>query len=522
MSLRVLVSMAAVLTLSASAPATAQAGTPARPVNSVAQAGRAIYEGTVPAFAERVRNARDAAVRLPAQQAACASCHRPSGLGSFEGGLAVPPIAGWSLFNPFDPATTHRYAWTSTLQVRPAYTAATLRTALASGRTPDGRMLSPVMPRYDFTAAEADALAAYLSELGGTLAPGVTEDTVTFATVTTPEASAGRVGELLETLERFVQSKNANTRGESSRRAAALRNEQSMYRTHRTWQLRHWGLQGPAHTWGAQLEAFYAREPVFAVLSGVGEQTWAPVHEFCSAQRVPCLLPTVSLPPEDEDFYSVYLSRGVRGQAAAAAQRIAEQQRDAAPVLVLAGDSASEVEQARAIAGALAAHGVRAQSATRWRDGATLVSALDPGRVLKLRDSTGHAAAAYLLAGMEQPRDAEAAHQIGPAWWVSEQLPGIRADAQLQRARAWLRSQGLNADSVVARNALLAATVAVESLMHADQMFSREYCIEKLEHTLENMPALTAYPRLALGPRQRFAAKQVMLIPVAQPGPGVQ
>ncbi len=60
---------------------------------------------------------------------------------------------------------------------------------------------------------------------------------------------------------------------------------------------------------------------------------------------------------------------------------------------------------------------------------------------------------------------------------------------------------------MIARNALLAATVAVESLMHVDDNFSREYCLEKLEHNLENMPALTAYPRLAIGPQQRFGAE---------------
>ncbi|MFO1267019.1 MAG: hypothetical protein U1F67_09765 [Rubrivivax sp.] len=48
--------------------------------------------------------------------------------------------------------------------------------------------------------------------------------------------------------------------------------------------------------------------------------------------------------------------------------------------------------------------------------------------------------------------------------------------------------------------------------MHVDERFSREYCLEKLEHNLENMPPMTAYPRLSLGPGQRLAAKNVWLV----------
>lgn len=61
-------------------------------------------------------------------------------------------------------------------------------------------------------------------------------------------------------------------------------------------------------------------------------------------------------------------------------------------------------------------------------------------------------------------------------------------------------------------NALLAATIAVEMLMHVDDKFTREYCIEKLEHNLENMPPMTAYPRLAIGPGQRFATRRYTFV----------
>ncbi len=55
------------------------------------------------------------------------------------------------------------------------------------------------------------------------------------------------------------------------------------------------------------------KEPVLAVISGLGGKNWAPVHAFCEQEAVPCLFPNVEAPPADadRDFYSVYFSQGV-------------------------------------------------------------------------------------------------------------------------------------------------------------------------------------------------------------------
>lgn len=487
------------------------------PAAAQAELGRAIYDGTMAGFEGRVHNARDASLRLPAASAACVSCHRPSGLGSFEGGVAVPPIAGDLLFNAFDGATTHRYAWTSTLRLRPAYNDASLREVLRSGLTPDGLSISAAMPRYDLTDSEAAALAAHLRGLNTAVAPGVDEQTVRFATITTPDVAPAQVNELLATLNRFVLQKNANTRGETARRGSALRNEQTMYRRHRRWELSHWALLGEPHTWARQLEALYAREPVFAVLSGVGHQTWQPVHDFCRAQRLPCLLPTLALPPQVEDFYSVYFSRGVVGQAQAAAEALSRLAPRPDGVQVLGGASAAERAQAGAIADVLIQGGLNVRVVTTWHRGAPLVSALAPAEIEKRRSGPAGDSVVFVLAGTRPAQSDTALPALSSnAQWVTDQLHGPPAERQLVRARAWLHANALRfSDDTIARHALLAGSVAVESLVHVDDKFSRDYCIEKLEHNLENMPALTAYPRLAIGPRQRFAAKTVMLVPMA-------
>jgi hypothetical protein len=85
--------------------------------------------------------------------------------------------------------------------------------------------------------------------------------------------------------------------------------------------LSRWILKGPADTWRAQLEAYYQAEPVFALLGGISEGDWEPVHRFCEDHRLPNLFPVVDYPVlSDTDWYTLYLSRGVRQEGEAAAR----------------------------------------------------------------------------------------------------------------------------------------------------------------------------------------------------------
>src|SRR6185503_5301206 len=111
-------------------------------------------------------------VTLPPSGAACVSCHRRSGLGTSEGAVRSLPVTASALFQA-----------TTTGLPRPAYDAATLRRAISEGIASDGRSLSAVMPRYRLSDADADALWAYLHELGVGTPPGVSPDEIELATV---------------------------------------------------------------------------------------------------------------------------------------------------------------------------------------------------------------------------------------------------------------------------------------------------------------------------------------------------
>ena len=95
-----------------------------------AQRGRALYEGRLPLTVT--------AAGGTTPRHACAACHRPSGMGTFEGGMAVPPVTGPTLFKPFDQDTARFFAASARFRVRPAYDEATLGRLLRTGITPDG------------------------------------------------------------------------------------------------------------------------------------------------------------------------------------------------------------------------------------------------------------------------------------------------------------------------------------------------------------------------------------------------
>ena len=474
-------------------------------------AGRALYEGH---WSGDARVTSSAGRSLSAAAGACVSCHRPSGLGSFEGGVVVPPIAGSFLTEAYDPATSDRFPWPAAYRKRPAYTAASFARLLAEGIAPDGYRVSSLMPRVRMSDDEASGLYAYLAGLSSQTAPGVTDTTVVFATITTPEVPEAERAQLLRVLETFFAEKNALTRAEPQRRAQAIRTQYVMYRRYRTWRLVHWALTGPPSTWRAQLQAHYAREPVFAVLSGIGYDTWAPIHEFCEDAKLPCLLPSAAMPPAQEGFYSVYFSRGLGAEAAAVAQYRRETG-DALPLQVWTADDALGRRQAYVMRAALhdgaaappasAAPAYAVVAAGSWDQ----IAARDRAAQ---REGGRRPERLYVLAsGLADPTPAAMPEALrGRVIVIGGEDLGTSGQQRLARAQAWLSSRHLaHGHERIGAQALFVATLAVESLLHVDERFSREYCVEKIEHNLENMPPLTAFPRLSIGPGQRFAAKLV-------------
>jgi len=259
----------------------------------------------------------------------CVSCHLHSGLGSIEGEVVTPPTNGRILYQPrepFIPGFEHvpSYAnYAKYLPVRPAYTDESLGALIATGIDPNGRSVLHVMPRYDIDEPDMGILIAYLKTLSVSPSPGVTDEMIHFATVIVDGTDPLAVKSMLLPLQFGVDRKNAL--------AVAAQNNDRMARMAynmlgpdlmaKKFSLDQWILKGPSDTWRAQLEAYYAAQPVFALLGGISEGDWEPVHRFCEDKHLPDLFPVVDYPViSDTDWYTLYLSRGIRQEGESAAR----------------------------------------------------------------------------------------------------------------------------------------------------------------------------------------------------------
>lgn len=282
-------------------------------------------------------------VEVDSTMFSCTNCHARGGLGSVEGQVSSPAINGSSLFKP-------RYLYKDQIKnsisksrgvtrpaeaLRPAYTDETLAAVMRGGIDPTGRELLPVMPRYNLNDHEMQILVAYLKNLSSTPSPGVTDKTITFATIVTDDVSAVDRQALLASLETLV---NINQQTKTQRKLPQFAKMFRMLDTafFREISVRTWELKGEQSTWPAQLAAYYKKEPVFAILGGISNKPWQPIHDFCETNQIPCLFPITDLPAvSDTGWYTYYASKGFYQEGEAASRYVSNSIRDGAGGKVL-------------------------------------------------------------------------------------------------------------------------------------------------------------------------------------------
>lgn len=467
--------------------------------------------------------------------AACASCHRRSGLGATEGNYVVPPISGDYLLQPRITNGTHpdRAVNSSAPQRRPAYTLAGFAHALRDGVGSDGVALSALMPRYALSDDEIARLFDHLQAIGTAAAAGVDEQNLQFATIVTPEADPQARDAMLTTLRQFFAERNRIIAGTA--RPITHTELGVKYRVTRRWTLHEWVLDGAPESWPAQLERLFASQPVFAVLSGIGGAHWDPVHRFCEQRHVPCLFPNVDVPVvQEQGFYNLYFSRGVLLEADlfAAALRQSGVPPEGARLVQLVRPGSAGVAGAARLSALLAASGwevetrelaagdrARAvQQALRVPPDARLVLWL-PAADLALLPPPPTGAQAW-LAGSQAGLDAP---PLSAAWkGISEisypyELPERRSVA-MRLPEGWFHINGIAlTDARVQYQTLLACQILSEGIGELHISFQPDYLIERLEVMLSHRRLNAIYPRLSLGIGQRFASKGAYLVRV---GPG--
>lgn len=119
--------------------------------------GLALYEQGRGAGGREIRGRLGNGVELTGSTVACANCHGRDGRGLSEGGLRAPDIRWNTLADRFAPVRQG--------VVAVPYDQSSLVQTLATGRRPDGSVLSSAMPRFDLTEDEVSALVERLIAL---------------------------------------------------------------------------------------------------------------------------------------------------------------------------------------------------------------------------------------------------------------------------------------------------------------------------------------------------------------------
>jgi hypothetical protein len=501
-----------------------------------ADVGEAIYRRGILPSGEPLQAEREPGMHIEGTTAACINCHRRSGLGMKEGRRTIPPVAGSYLFHPRAVnADELDLPFVEGMRAdRDPYTEETLARAIRTGIGADGKPLSYLMPHFQLDDPGMAALIAYLKQLSPGAVPGVTRSVLHFATIVTPDADPVTSKGVIEVLTKFFDDKDRYTRAESPRLHSSRR---MMFKVNRRWELHVWRLTGAPETWKAQLQAKLAAEPVYAVISGIGGRTWAPVQSFCEAEELPCLFPNQDLPVDREsDFDSLYLSKGVLLEAELIAHELRARQDKTALHRVVQIYRAGDVgkDAAAALHAALRDEGMSvldkslAVGASR-HELAGLLRASAPGDVLVLWLRTKDIAElGNLPAGLAvvymSGRMGGLEHAPLPAAWrdithmaYPFDLPDHRR-VQVDYPLGWFRMEQI---PVVAEQAqadtYLVCAVLSETINHMVDTFVRDYLVERIEESLEHRIITGYYPRLALAPGQRFASKGGFVVHFAGP-----
>ncbi|GAM10066.1 hypothetical protein OR1_02353 [Geobacter sp. OR-1] len=270
-------------------------------------------------------------VRIDSTVFSCSNCHTRSGLGSVEGQITSPPVNGATLFAPRylfkdqikNVISKKRGVTRPATPIRSAYSDESLANAIRYGVNPDGRELSPIMPRYMIEDNDMHILGSYLKQLSSTFSPGVTETTVNFATIVTDDVTPEDRQALLASLETLVTiNRQTKTQKKLPQFAKMFRMLDAAF--FRDINIATWELKGAPETWRAQLEEYNRKDPVFAILGGISGQEWQPVHDFCEERQIPCLFPITDLPVISEtSWYTFYASKGYYQEGETAARFLA-------------------------------------------------------------------------------------------------------------------------------------------------------------------------------------------------------
>lgn len=488
-------------------------------------------------------------VTMAGGQAACINCHRPSGLGSNEGGYYVPPINAPLLYAPrkldrlrlfpsiyyqIQPNRFKHRLYQA--RMRPAYTRDSLGKTLRSGVDPGGNKLAAIMPRYAISAADLTALDAYLHTLSAHIDPGVSPTVLQLATVFSDNVPAAQRKAMLSLMREYVSYYNLNRREDLSRGRFSPYNRSEFVPIQRAWKLSVWELKGDPSTWRAQLENYYRQHKVFALIGGKVRGSWAGPAKFCNAHHIPYLFPDTQLPawPPKHYGYTLYFDAGLVLEAQVTANFLANGGAGTDSVVQLAADDDYGRLPGRIFRKTLSRLEPRLKlRQVTFRNRSDLEQELrslggNANRVLVVWPGR-HVATTIAALAAVQPVAAlvflpsRAIDAVKKQAFSADFASGLRfadpyeldpsSHAKSFETRAWMLTRRLNlSHPTLMFEEFYAMLLLQGAVLDISNDYYRDYLIERVEDESQKDINPGVFPKLVLGPGERFAAKGAYVV----------
>jgi ABC-type branched-subunit amino acid transport system substrate-binding protein/mono/diheme cytochrome c family protein len=488
--------------------------------------GKKIYRDGLLVSGQPVQAYVSGDIPVDGNQFTCVSCHNRSGMGASEGLLVAPMINKEALYSPA----------TGGQKRRPAYTDATLAVAMRDAVDPAGQPIETPMPRYDLPELETKAIVAYMKSLSAEASPGVTAEEIHFATVVAPGVKADP---MLALMRQFFEEKNAGTRYETRRASDGPWFRDNRNEAYRKWVLHVWQLEGAQQSWEKQLEAYYNETPVFALVAGLGEAGWQPVHDFCERHEIPAILPNVDLPViSSDDYYTLYFSQGMVLEARTIAQHVATHSTDESVLQVYRENAFGQAASAglsRALArqdqSAAISFAIRPDQPIDAEQLASKIASVEPSVVVLwlgaddleavsgMLDQTELAARIYLSSTLLDADTAAIPDRLKRVGYLAHpfSLPDD-FERRFDRIQGWLEHRGvaIEGERTLAQT-YFACMVVGEALMHVRyDYFYRDYFLELIDHFYSIMQLSSAHSTPSFGPGQRYISKGCYVVDLAR------
>lgn len=476
----------------------------------------------------------------------CVSCHLRNGIGTVEGSLIMPDINSKSLFRDLQRGERRlRIPWENlepSVQrtfVRPAYTDETLARVIRTGIDAANMPLNPVMPRYDLDDKNMAVLIYYLKSLCRVLPEGVDEKTLRFATVITDDVSPEVRTAMVDTLKAYINSRNAQPRQTALRAEKGYLFHKEFNEAFRTIELDVWLLKGKPENWTKQLEEYYTNRPVFALLGGISDQSWQPIHAFCERRELPCLLPMTPFPViSDTDWYTLYFSRGYYQEGENAARYVSLKlgpDNKAKVILFCDGSEAAksakegflkiwnfkQLERPVSIDNARVLDSKSIESLLKKEKPAYCVAFSEIETFSKISTSIEQfnskipiLGAGSMLEGSFDKIPVNIREILHLTWPYN--LPDEEKRMQLMSSR-WLEVRDVDFTNPRVQSNMYFVGWSLSMIFKAMLSdFYRDYFFDLVDRSVEQTYTIATYPRLSFGPGQRYASKGCYIVTLTE------